>query len=61
MKTNDQPKKPAAGSTDRPPANGWHDSTWDLRRGLEVVEDIPFDLLPAEWQMATFNAQYAAG
>jgi hypothetical protein len=30
----------------------WHDSTWDLRRGLDVVEEVPGELLPAEWLQA---------
>jgi hypothetical protein len=34
------------------PPMSWHDSTWDLRRGLEVLEDVPGELLPAEWRQA---------
>lgn len=25
---------------------GWNDSSWDLKRGLEVIEDIPLDDWP---------------
>lgn len=27
---------------------GWYDSSRDLRRGLDVIEDLPMDLLPEE-------------
>ena len=30
---------------------GWHDSSWALRTGLDVIEDSPFEALPPEWQM----------
>lgn len=28
---------------------GWHDSSNELRRGLEVTENVPLDALPPEW------------
>ncbi len=28
---------------------GWTDSSWDLARGLDVVEDLPPDAWPAEF------------
>ena len=30
--------------------SGWHDSSWMLRRGLDVTEDLPTDAIPPEWQ-----------
>lgn len=27
----------------------WHDSSWMLRRGLDVIEDVVLDPLPKEW------------
>lgn len=30
----------------------WTDSSWELRRGLEVVEDLPPALWPREWVAA---------
>ena len=30
---------------------GWADSSWDLRQGLEVVENLPPDAWPAELPM----------
>ena len=29
---------------------GWHESSWELRRGLDVREGIPPDLSLAEWR-----------
>ena len=29
---------------------GWHDSSWMLRRGLDVTEGVPADAIPPEWQ-----------
>lgn len=29
---------------------GWTDSSWELAHGLEVVEDLPPDAWPAEFQ-----------
>lgn len=28
---------------------GWTDSSWELARGLEVVEDLPVDAWPMEF------------
>lgn len=28
---------------------GWTDSSWELARGLEVVEDLPADAWPVEF------------
>ncbi len=28
---------------------GWFDSSWDLRSGLDVVEENPADLDPRSW------------
>ena len=40
-----------AWSIDREPMGpGWHDSSWMLRRGLDVTEDLPTEAIPPEWQ-----------
>jgi hypothetical protein len=31
---------------------GWADSSWELARGLEVVEDLPLDAWPLEFAHA---------
>jgi hypothetical protein len=31
---------------------GWTDSSWELARGLEVVEDLPLDAWPVEFPHA---------
>jgi hypothetical protein len=28
----------------------WHDSSWDLSRGLEISTQVPPEWLPHEWQ-----------
>jgi hypothetical protein len=28
---------------------GWTDSSWELKHGLDVVEDLPLDAWPAEF------------
>lgn len=33
-----------------PAVGGWHDSSWALRQGLEVTEDVPPAVWPAEWR-----------
>lgn len=33
-----------------PMGAGWHDSSWMLRRGLDVIELTAMDSIPAEWQ-----------
>lgn len=40
----------AEGSRDEPHGPGWHESSWELRRGLEVREGMPADLSLAEWR-----------
>jgi hypothetical protein len=44
----------AAWSIDDEPMScgGWHESSWMLRKGLEVIEDVPFQSLPLEWRLA---------
>ena len=40
-----------AWSIDREPMGpGWHDSSWMLRRGLDVIEGLPPEAIPPEWQ-----------
>jgi len=36
-------------TSDRLAGPGWFDSSWDLRRGLEVSEGLPGDVQPNEW------------
>jgi hypothetical protein len=33
----------------------WHDSSLDLRRGLDVTEEVPIDTLPAELRDSLFG------
>jgi hypothetical protein len=44
----DEPVDPlaAADEQDSVPNRGWHDSSMELKRGLEVLEDVPLDALP---------------
>jgi hypothetical protein len=37
---------------------GWNDSSWDLQRGLDVVEDLPLDVWALEQPL--FQRQNAA-
>ena len=30
--------------------SGWHESSWQLRRGLQVDENPPPEAIPPEWQ-----------
>ncbi len=40
-----------AWSIDREPMGpGWHDSSWMLRRGLDVIEGLPPEAIPPEWE-----------
>lgn len=49
-----------AWSIDREPMGaGWHDSSWMLRRGLEVIENLPPEALPPEWQWRCWVAAQA--
>jgi hypothetical protein len=36
----------AADAQDSMPNRGWHDSSMELKRGLDVLEDVPLDALP---------------
>ena len=47
-----RPRHSASRSIDQEPVgSGWHDSSWALRTGLDVIEDLSFEVLPPEWQM----------
>ena len=35
---------------DEPMGAGWHDSSWMLSKGLEVIEGVTPNPLPAEWR-----------
>jgi hypothetical protein len=38
-------------SIDREPmGSGWHDSSWMLKKGLDVVELVSPEALPPEWR-----------
>lgn len=39
---------------------GWHDSSWMLCRGLDVIEDVPPEAIPPEWQWRWWVAAEAA-
>lgn len=36
---------------------GWYDSSRELRHGLDVIEDLPMDLLPDELKAGFFTRQ----
>jgi len=33
-----------------PMGPGWHDSSWMLKKGLDVVEGVSPEVIPPEWQ-----------
>ena len=39
---------------------GWHDSSWMLKKGLDVVEDPPPGAIPPEWTLRWWFASDAA-
>ncbi len=43
-----QREEPAAPDDDSQPNRNWHDSSMELRRGLDVFEDLPLDALPED-------------
>ena len=34
-----------------PMGPGWHDSSWMLRKGLDVFEGVPTEAIPHEWRL----------
>ena len=34
---------------EEPMGESWHDSSWMLRKGLDVIEDVAFDPPPGVW------------
>jgi hypothetical protein len=50
---NTRPAPWAAASAHEAPVIGWNDSSWDLQRGLDVVEDLPLDAWPLEQPLAS--------
>jgi hypothetical protein len=56
MKTNDESEPRHASVAQAEWAGfGWNDSSWDLMRGLDVVEDLPLDV----WSRETAPAEFA--
>ena len=47
-----EPKTDDGWSIDQEPMtnSGWHDSSWMLLKGLEVVEDVVLEPVPIEWR-----------
>jgi hypothetical protein len=43
---------------EEPMGPGWHDSSWMLKQGLDVIEGAPPDAIPPEW---TWRWWLAAG
>lgn len=39
---------------------GWHDSSWMLKKGLDVTEDPPPAAIPPEWTLRWWIASNAA-
>lgn len=51
MKMNSEAGAPVSdevSATDARETHNWFDSTWELRRGLDVTEDLPLHLWPAD-------------
>jgi hypothetical protein len=45
------PASDTAWSIDEEPMGpGWHDSSWMLKKGLDVVEGVAPEAIPAEWR-----------
>ena len=34
---------------EEPMGPGWHDSSWMLKKGLDVIEGLPGGAIPPEW------------
>ena len=34
---------------EEPMGAGWHDSSWMLKNGLDVIEGLPGGVIPPEW------------
>lgn len=49
MKTNDAGREARCPGSGEWTGIGWTDSSWELARGLDVVEDVPPDAWPAEF------------
>jgi hypothetical protein len=49
----------AAWSIDEEEAMGdtWHDSSWMLHKGLDVIEGVQPEAVPAEWQWKWWRAE----
>ena len=45
---------------EEPMGPGWHDSSWMLKKGLDVVEGAPNEVIPAEWQCRWWLDEAAA-
>ena len=45
-----EPSPPPECGADESHGAGWHESSWELRHGLEVREGMPADLSLAEWR-----------
>ncbi len=39
-----------------PMGPGWHDSSWMLKKGLDVIEGLPPEGVPPEWQWRWWRA-----
>lgn len=39
--------------------SGWHDSSWMLKTGLDVIEGAPSDAIPPEWALGWWIASQA--
>ncbi len=38
---------------------GWHDSSWMLKKGLDVIEGLPHGAIPPEWALRWWVASSA--
>jgi len=45
----DEPTAPQWSIDAEPMGPGWHDSSWMLKKGLDVIEGLPPGATPPEW------------
>ena len=43
---------------EEPMGPGWHDSSWMLKKGLDVVEGLPPGATPPEWAWTWWAASF---
>ena len=54
-----EPAPPAWSIDEMPMGSGWHDSSWMLKTGLDVIEGAPAEAIPPEWMLGWWIASQA--